>query len=44
MEANAKHHVFQSIFSAYSRLELTQATDRSVAIQGVERRLAVSMG
>ena len=39
----AAHEVFQSTFKTYSRLELTQPSDRSVAIAGIERRLASAL-
>lgn len=42
--SNTRHHVFQAIFSTYSRLELTRATDRPVAVAGVARRLANEIG
>lgn len=42
--SNALHHVFQVVFKKYSRLELTRATDRPIAVAGVERRLADEMG
>lgn len=41
--SNTRHRVFQDVFSTYSRLELTRATDRPVAVAGVARRLAAEI-
>ncbi|KAF2176642.1 hypothetical protein K469DRAFT_444153, partial [Zopfia rhizophila CBS 207.26] len=35
-----KIDLFQTLFAKYSRLGLTKCTDRSVAISGLEKRLA----
>ncbi|KAK5658652.1 hypothetical protein OQA88_2048 [Cercophora sp. LCS_1] len=40
---HTQHHVFQSVFKTYSRLELTRATDRQIAVAGVSHRLAEGM-
>ncbi|KAF2183605.1 HET-domain-containing protein, partial [Zopfia rhizophila CBS 207.26] len=40
----AKIRLFQSLFKRYSRLGLTKSTDRSVAISGLEKRLADTFG
>ncbi|KAK0750666.1 heterokaryon incompatibility protein-domain-containing protein [Schizothecium vesticola] len=40
---HTQHHVFQSVFKTYSRLELTRATDRQIAVAGVSQRLAEGM-
>ena len=39
-QAGAHHPVFQAMFKRYSRLELTRATDRPIAVAGIQRRLA----
>jgi len=42
-QAGAYYRVFQAIFKAYSRLQLTKNSDRPIAVAGIQQRMAKAM-